>query len=206
MKLNKSAVALKKQDPILGEIINKNLKPLKDEGTVYDSLIGSIISQQISVSAATSIKNKFLKAFGNEKFFPSAKIILKAEDEYLRSLGLSPQKVGYIKNVARHFEQENLHEKDFDKMSNEEIIADLTKIKGVGEWTVEMILMFRLGRKDVFSVKDLGLLNAIYKLYKINPKKYNPKNLKKKVLKISQAWAPHRTLACRYLWDYKDKK
>jgi DNA-3-methyladenine glycosylase II len=77
---------------------------------------------------------------------------------------------------------------------------------GVGEWTVEMILMFRLGRKDVFSVKDLGLLNAIYKLYKINPKKYNPKNLKKKVLKISQAWAPHRTLACRYLWDYKDKK
>lgn len=205
MKLGKESKVLKKLDPILGQIIKYGLEPLEDRGTVYDSLISSIISQQISTSAARSIKKKFLDKFGNSIHFPTANILLETKDEDLRAVGLSMPKVSYIKNVAKHFQDENLHEKDFSQMTNEEIINDLTKIKGVGEWTVEMILMFCLKRKDVFSYKDLALVNAIFKLYKINPKRYKPKNLKAKILKITEKWSPHRTLACRYLWAWKDK-
>lgn len=204
MKLNKQAKFLKEIDPVLGLAIDKNLPGLKSRGSIYEGILRSIISQQISVAAANSVREKFLKKFKGQ--FPPPKILAKLKDKDFKDTGLSRQKISYFKNVGEHFLNENLNEEKFHKMSDQEMIADLTKIKGVGEWTVEMLLIFNLNRKDVFSVKDLSLLNAIYKLYKINPKKFKPKNLRNKILTISKKWSPHRSLACRYLWNFKDGK
>jgi DNA-3-methyladenine glycosylase II len=204
MKLSKAAEELKKKDLILARIITRDLEPILPRGSVYESLLRAIISQQISVSAANSIREKFLKAFGDK--FPEPKKLLKTTDEKLRFAGLSKQKISYMKNVAEHFISEKLDESKFHNMSDREVIDDLVKIKGVGEWTAEMILIFTLHRHDIFSYKDLGLVSPIYQLYKINPKKYKPKNLKAKVLKITEKWSPHRSLACRYLWLYWENR
>ena len=204
MKLYKPAEYLKKVDPVLGLAINKNLPKLESRGSVYEGLLRAIISQQISVAAANSVREKFLKKFDGK--FPRPEVLASLKDGDLNGCGLSRQKIGYVKNVGKHFADGNLNENKFHKMSDQEIIEDLTQIKGVGTWTVEMLLIFNLSRPDVFSIKDLGLLNAIYKLYNINPKKYKTKNLQKMILKISESWSPYRSLACRYLWNYKDDK
>ena len=203
IKLSKSTVELKKLDHILATIINENLPPLSERGGVYESLLRAIISQQISTSAANSIREKFLKLFRGK--FPAPKILLKTADEKLRSAGLSAPKVKYMKNVAQHFLTEKLDESKFEKMSDQEIIDDLIRIKGVGEWTAEMILIFTLKRPDVFSYKDLALVSPIFHLYKIKHEKLAPKKLKEKVLKITDKWSPHRSLASRYLWAYNDE-
>lgn len=200
MLLKKEAKYLKKKDKILGQIIRENLDPVTRRGSVYESLLSSIISQQISVAAAKSVQTKFLKLFKNK--FPKAESLLEISNEVLKSAGLSRQKISYMKSVAEHFIVEKLDEKKFTKMSDKEVVEDLVKIKGVGEWTAEMILIFSLGREDIFSYKDLALVNPVFKLYKINPKKYKPKKLKAKVLKITERWSPYRTLASRYLWKY----
>lgn len=203
MKLKKEVLKLKELDPVLGKVIDKNLDTLKDRGTVYENLLSAIISQQISTSAAVSIKAKFLKAFNGK--FPQPKTLLNAKEEKLRGAGLSGQKLSYMKNVAKHFLDEKLDENKFHKMLDREIIDDLVKIKGVGEWTAEMILIFTLKRPDVFSYKDLALVSAVHHLYKINPKKHTPKKLKEKVLKITDSWTPYRSLASRYLWEFNDE-
>lgn len=200
MKLKKEAKELIQKDKVLAKIITKELLTTDPRGSVYESLLRSIISQQISVSAANSIREKFLKLFKNE--FPEPNILLKTDDERLRSAGLSLPKVAYMKNVAKHFEVRNYHENKFQLMSDQEIIDDLVKIKGVGEWTAQMILMFTLNRSDVFAYKDLALVSPIIHLYKIKKDKYTPKKLREKILKITQKWSPHRTLASRYLWEF----
>jgi DNA-3-methyladenine glycosylase II len=193
---------LKRKDKILARIIINDLEPLVSRGSVYEGILRAIISQQISTSAATAVRKKVEACFYGK--LPEPKVLAGIEEAKLKTCGLSRQKISYFKNVANHFLNENLHQKDFAEMSDQEIIQDLTKIKGVGEWTVEMLLIFNLLRPDIFSVKDLGLQTAIYKLYKINPKKYKPNNLKRKILKISENWQPYRSTACRYLWGYKD--
>ena len=200
--MKKPSNYLKDIDPILGQIIDKDLEPLAPRGSVYEGLLRSIISQQISVAAANSVREKFLKNFGGK--FPPPKVLVNLKDEDLAGCGLSRQKISYVKNVGKHWVEESLDESKFQKMSDQEIIDDLTKIKGVGTWTVEMLLIFNLQRPDIFSVKDLGLVTPMYKLYKINPKRYKPKNLQKKLINIAEKWSPHRSLACRYLWNYKD--
>ena len=162
MKLSKQAQELKKKDPILATIINKELEPILPRGSVYDSLLRAIISQQISVAAANSVREKFVKVFGGK--FPQPKTLLKASDEKMKSAGLSRQKIEYMRNVAEHFLREKLDEDKFHKMSDREVIDDLVKIKGVGEWTAEMILIFTLHRHDIFSYKDLGLVKPIFQL------------------------------------------
>lgn len=203
-KLSKEAEFLKKTDLVLGHIINRDLEVLEKRGSIYEGLLRSIISQQISVAAANSVREKFLKKFAGK--FPEPKVLANLKDEDLAGCGLSRQKIGYVKNVGKHWVEESLDESKFQKMSDQEIIDDLTKIKGVGTWTVEMLLIFNLRRPDIFSVKDLGLVTPMYKLYKINSKKYKPKNLQKKLIKIAEKWSPHRSLACRYLWNFKDSK
>jgi DNA-3-methyladenine glycosylase II len=200
MKINKDAQILKKLDPILGQIINEDLEALKSRGNVYESLLRSIISQQISSSAANSIREKFLLLFSGK--FPEPKKLLKTSEDRLRSAGLSSSKIKYMKNVAEHFQKEKLGEKKFEHLTDQEIIDDLTKIKGVGEWTVQMILIFSLGRKDVFAYNDLALVSPLLHLYKIKKARHTPKKLREKILKITERWSPHRTLASRYLWHY----
>jgi DNA-3-methyladenine glycosylase II len=160
----------------------------------FQSLTEAIISQQLSDKAATTIVNRF-KALFSGTDFPSPKQVLRKSDADLRSVGVSGAKASYIKNLARAVEEKSVHFADVDKMSDEEVIEMLVKVKGIGRWTAEMFLIFSLGRTDVFSLGDLGLRNAIKKLYGLRQDP-SPKQLQK----ISSRWQPYRTCASLYLW------
>ena len=169
-------------------------------GDLYYDLLDSIVSQQLSVKVATVIFKRFLKLFDGE--YPHAKQLLQLDIETLRSVGLSYQKANYLKNVAAFFETEQLEGKDWHThLSDEEIIKYLSQIKGVGKWTVEMILMFTLQRPDVFPADDLGIQQGMMRLYGLP----NDKTLKKQMHEIAEAWRPYRTTACRLLWRWKDQ-
>ena len=169
---------------------------------VYLHLCSSIISQQLSTKVAKVIFGRFLDLFGKKE--PTAKEILEIPVEKFRSIGFSNAKASYVHNVCKFFVENNITDARLNKMSNEEVIELLTQIKGVGKWTVEMILMFTLGREDVFAVDDLGIQQSITKLYKLDAT--DKKLMKEKMLQISSKWSPYRTYACRYLWGWKDEK
>lgn len=174
---------------------------VKKTNDAYLALLNSIVSQQLSVKAAATIWNRFLDLF--PKKYPEAKLILKMKDETMRTAGLSYQKAGYIKNIASFSLTNPLDEKSLNKLDDEALLAHLTQIKGVGKWTVQMIMMFSLQRLDVFPEDDLGIQNAIKNLYGIESDK---KQLKQDMQQISQKWKPYRTIACMYLWKHKDNK
>ena len=163
-------------------------------------LIASIMSQQLSTKVAKVIYNRFIELYGGEE--PQPQQVLDTPFEILRGIGLSNAKVNYVQNVARFCIENSITDSKLKKLSNEEIIALLTQIKGVGQWTVEMLLMFSLGREDVFAVDDLGIQQAIVKAYKLNIE--NKKEIKEKMLQISSKWSPYRTYACLHLWHWKD--
>ncbi len=175
---------------------------LQSRKKIYLHLCSSIISQQLSTKVARVIFNRFLDLYKKKE--PTAKEILATPIEKFRSIGFSNAKASYVHNVCKFFVEHKLTDARISKMSNEEIIELLTQIKGVGKWTVEMILMFTLGREDVFAVDDLGIQQAITKLYKIDAS--DKKLMKEKMLQISSKWSPYRTYACRYLWSWKDAK
>ncbi len=175
---------------------------LQSRKKVYLHLCSSIISQQLSTKVAKVIFNRFLDLY--EKKEPTANEILATPVEKFRSIGFSNAKASYVHNVCNFFVENKLTDARLHKMSNEEVIDLLTQIKGVGKWTVEMILMFTLGREDVFAVDDLGIQQAITKLYKLDSS--DKKLMKEKMLQISSKWSPYRTYACRYLWGWKDAK
>ncbi len=173
---------------------------LQKKTDVYLHLCGSIMSQQLNTKVAAVIYARFLSLYKNNK--PTLKQIVETPIETLRSIGLSNAKANYIQHVCRFFIEEKITDAKLDKMSNEELIKYLSQIKGVGQWTVEMILMFTLGREDIFALDDLGIQNSIKKLYKLEA--LDKKALKEKMLQISAKWKPYRTYACRYLWGWKD--
>jgi len=173
---------------------------LAKKENVYLHLCYSIMSQQLSTKVAAVFHKRFLNLYGGKD--PSAKQIAATPFETLRGIGLSNAKANYVLNVSRFFIEEKITDDKLHGMSNEEIIKYLSQIKGVGQWTVEMILMFTLGREDVFAVDDLGIQQAICKLYKIDPE--NKKAMKERMLVVSKKWSPYRTYACRYLWGWKD--
>jgi DNA-3-methyladenine glycosylase II len=173
---------------------------LQSRKKVYLHLCASIISQQLSTKVAKVIYQRFLNLYGKKE--PSAQEILNISVEKFRSIGFSNAKASYVHNVCKFFVEHDLTDAKIRKMSNEEVIDLLTQIKGVGKWTVEMILMFTLGREDVFAVDDLGIQQSITKLYKLDSS--DKKLMKEKMLQISSKWSPYRTYACRYLWGWKD--
>ena len=173
---------------------------LEPRKKVYLQLCSSIISQQLSTKVAKVIYQRFLNLFKTKE--PSAKQILEIPVETFRSIGFSNAKASYVHNVCKFFVEHKLTDVGLHKMSNEEVIELLTQIKGVGRWTVEMILMFTLGREDIFAVDDLGIQQSIAKLYKLDSS--DKKLMKEKMLEISAKWSPYRTYACRYLWGWKD--
>ena len=193
---------LKASDPILARIItgDATFKAFRNPDMYY-SLLASITSQQLSVKAADTIFGRFLDLF--PKRYPEPKRLLALSIDQLRSVGVSRQKAGYMQNVATFAVQHDLGHGALKKMSDDEIIALLTQIKGVGRWTVEMLLMFPLKRPDVFPADDLGIQNAMKKLYGL--RQTGPK-LRKKMAAIAEAWRPHRTLACKHLWRWKSAK
>ena len=191
------------QDERLESIItNVELPTLQGDGDVYAALIRSIVSQQLSTKAAATIYNRFLNLFDNR--YPDKDVIIAFSEEQLRSVGLSRQKANYIKNVAHFFlEIEKDRETDWATMTDEAIITYLTQIKGVGKWTVEMMLMFTLQRLDVLPLDDLAIRNRMIKLYDVQA---TGKQIKVELTSIAESWRPYRSVACRYLWQWTDKK
>lgn len=182
------------KDPILNKLVKKYGAPnnFKDRTEfLYEELVESIIGQQLSGKAADTIFKRFLALFKASKF-PRPSELLKTDVEKLRSAGMSYGKAGYIKNIAEAFVKKELDVNKLKKMSDEEIIKELTKIKGIGKWTAEMTLMFTFQRPDVFSLGDAGLRRAIKNLYKIE----NDND----ILKLAEKWKPKRSFACWYLW------
>ena len=167
---------------------------------VYLRLCASILSQQLSTKVAKVLYKRFLELYGGEE--PTPQQILDTPVETFRSIGFSNAKARYVHNVCQFFIDNKLTDAQLYKMSNEELIDLLTQIKGIGRWTVEMILMFTLGREDVFAVDDLGIQQAITKLYKLDNS--DKRLMKEKMMKLSAKWSPYRTYACRYLWGWKD--
>lgn len=173
---------------------------LKKRKNICSYLCASIMSQQLSTKVATVIHNRFLALYGDKEPLPQQ--IIDTPFEKLRGIGLSNAKVNYVKNVAQFELDFGMDAKKLHKMDNEEVIAYLTQIKGVGRWTTEMLLMFALGREDVFAVDDLGIQNAMIRLYKLDNS--DKKKLREDLLRISQKWSPYRTYACLHLWQWKD--
>lgn len=180
----------------------QELYVLERRKDVYLHLCSSIMSQQLSTKVAAVIYSRFLTLYKNKK--PTPQQIIDTPVETLRSIGLSNAKAQYIQNVCRFFIEEKITDAKLIKMSNEELIKYLSAIKGVGQWTVEMILMFTLGREDVFALDDLGIQQSIAKLYGLDAT--DKKALKITMLQLSAKWSPYRTYACRYLWGWKDNR
>lgn len=191
---------LSKDPKLKTAIAAVKLPETSEDRDVYNSLLRSIISQQLSVKAAATIYGRFLDLFEDQKPLPS--LLLAKTTEELRSVGLSKQKSGYMQNIANFAINNKLQDVNWDDYNDEEVIKFLTEIKGVGVWTVQMILMFTLNRDDVFPSADLGIQQAIQKLYGIEGK---GKELIKQMNVIAEPWAPYRSLACRYLWKWKDQ-
>lgn len=192
---------LRAVDPILGKVMARiKLEEVRPRLNPFQSLVEEIISQQLSGRVADVITARFVALFKSVKF-PKPQDILSRSDDELRTAGLSYQKISYIKNISLAVKKGGLDFKKLRTHSDEEAIAVLTEIKGVGRWTAEMFLMFTLGREDIFSHGDLGLKNAIQRLYG-----FRKHPSKKTAERISKKWSPHRTLACRYLWASLDNR
>lgn len=184
--------------PLLTAIEVPELIP---SGRVYYDLLSSIVSQQLSVKVADVIFKRFISLFPDN--YPHPRYVVAIESDTLRSIGLSGQKAEYLQNVAKFAIDNDLQNIDWDSMRDEEIISFLTQIKGVGKWTVQMLLMFTLSRPDIFPVDDLGIQQAMQRLFTIE--ELNPRLLKIRMTELSEPWKPWRTIACQYLWRWKDR-
>ncbi len=182
---------LQSVDPILGELIAKQkLRPRKQRSDYFSSLCGSIVSQQVSVAAARAIYSR-LEAAANMK----PKNVLELSDEQIRTIGLSRQKTGYIRDLAVHFRDNPDVYNHLESQTDEQVIAELTDVKGIGVWTAQMFLISTLARPDVFAPDDIGLQRGMKQLYgweNVPPKK--------ELERTADAWRPYRTVASWHLW------
>ncbi|MEO8961661.1 MAG: DNA-3-methyladenine glycosylase 2 family protein [Ginsengibacter sp.] len=189
------------KDKILKKIIDRQAPViLEKRNKIYLRLCSSILSQQLSTTVARVLYERFLRLYNGKE--PTLKKILATSPEVLRSIGFSNAKASYVHNVCRFFVQHKITDAQLHNMDDDAIIEWMTQIKGVGKWTVEMILMFTLEREDIFAIDDLGLKQMVIKLYRL--KETDKKLLQKKIEFISLRWRPYRTYACMYLWNWKD--
>ena len=196
----KEALLHLSKDKKLKKILTRGLQRVVNESSdLYPSLLKAIAGQQLSVKAANTIWNRFLDLFDNR--YPDAKIVVETSIEVFRSVGFSYQKGGYLKNIAQFHIDHALDYGVLKNLNDVDLIEYLTQIKGVGKWTVQMLLMFNFGRKDIFPIDDLGIQNAIKKLYGFSE---TGKPLKLKMLALSKKWSPYCSIASFYLWEYKD--
>ena len=189
---------LMRRDPVLGAAI-KAIGPClmadrqrKDHLT---ALLGSIVSQQLSTKAAATIFGRFVALFPGESVLSPAAIVA-LEDQTLRGVGLSGQKVRYVRDLCGRIIDGRLQLDEIEELDDEAVIQRLTEVKGFGRWTAEMFLMFRLHRPDVLPVDDLGIVNAVQRLYKLRKR---PDAVK--LNKLGEAWRPYRSVASWYLWQ-----
>ena len=195
-----SVTHLKRIDPVLARVI-ESVGPcriqLRSEGTHFQALTRSIVFQQLSGKAASTILSRVNALYPNGA--PTPEAILATSDEQLRAAGLSRQKIGYLRDLSSKVLSGALPLDAVETMSDDELIAHLVQVKGIGRWTAQMFLMFRLGRLDVLPELDLGIQNAIKRAYRMR-KRPTPKQVKR----IGSKWAPHSTVACWYLWRSLD--
>ena len=190
-----------KKDKKMQVLINKFGRPDFNPGQDYfQSLLRSIVFQQLSGKAAQTIYERLVKLIPKTtNLCPNE--VLKLDKDEMRKAGLSFQKINYVRNLADYFENNSLQKKDVEEMTDEEISKELIQIKGIGQWTVDMFLMFTLNRADILPYKDLGIQKGIMKI--LNLKKLPSK---KEMENCSRKWRPYRTIACWYLWRMADDK
>jgi len=189
---------LMRRDPILGAAIKRIGACRMAERQRSDhlsALTGAIVSQQLSTKAAATIFGRFLALFPEQRI-PGAAAIDALDDVVLRSVGLSGQKVGYLRDLCARIADGRLRLDELDALPDEVVIERLTSVKGFGRWTAEMFLMFRLHRPDVLPVGDLGIVTAVTRMYGLRKQPDS-----KRLLKIGDAWRPYRSVACWYLWQ-----
>ena len=189
---------LMRRDPVLAKAIKQIGPCLLAERQRKDhltALVGAIVSQQLSTKAAATIFGR-LAALFPDTVIPGSEAIAALDDQTLRSVGLSGQKVSYLRDLCARIADGRLVLDDLDTLDDEEVIARLVAVKGFGRWTAEMFLMFRLHRPDVLPVGDLGIVNAVQRLYGLR-KRPDPKRL----MKLGEPWRPYRSVACWYLWQ-----
>jgi DNA-3-methyladenine glycosylase II len=181
-----------------GALVRRDLK-LERPGDAYGALLRSIVGQQLSTKAARTIYGRMLELFDGHA--PSPLELLAANPDDIRAAGLSRPKINYLRDLAQHIEDGELELERLDELPDEEVIEQLTAVKGIGDWSAHMFLMFHLGRPDVLPVGDQGIRNAIKTQYRLR-KLPDAKRMEK----IARPWRPYRTLACLYLWSSLDNK
>jgi DNA-3-methyladenine glycosylase II len=189
---------LMRRDPVLGAAI-KSIGPCgmadRQRKDHLSALVGAIVSQQLSTKAAATIFGRLVALFPDNRITDAAAIAART-DAQLRAAGLSGQKVSYLRDLSARLLDGRLNLDQLDRLPDEAVIERLIAVKGFGRWTAEMFLMFRLHRPDVLPVGDLGIVNAIQRLYRLR-KRPDPK----RILKMGEAWRPYRSVACWYLWQ-----
>jgi len=187
-----------RRDPILATVI-KRIGPCgmadRQRKDHLSALVGSIVSQQLSTKAAATIFGRFVALFP-DGHIPHAAAIAAQSDAGLRSVGLSGQKVGYLRDLSARILDGRLDLDELETLPDEDVIERLTAVRGFGRWTAEMFLMFRLHRPDVLPAGDLGIVNAIQRLYRLRKRPDA-----KRILKMGDAWRPYRSVASWYLWQ-----
>ncbi len=201
MNLESALLHLQQDTKLHGIIQKTDVPPFLPSGNVYFDLLESIVSQQLSIKAAATIFNRFCALFPEE--YPHPQLLVNINPELLRNAGVSNQKATYLKNVARFTMENDLAHFNWNNLSDAEAIQFLTQIKGVGHWTAEIVLIFTLGRPDILPVGDLGIQQAMVKLYNLPE---TGKNLHARMQEVAEPWRPYRSIACRYLWYWKDNK
>ena len=197
-EIAKATAIISRRDPVLRKIIKQvgpcQLKPRKE---FFYILCDSIISQQLSVKVANVILERFRVHCAKSGKHPVPEEVLAAKDDELRKLGLSYQKIAYLKDLAKHFHEKRIVPQTFHKLSDEEIIAELVVVKGIGRWTAEMFLIFSLCRLDIWPVDDLGIKKAVQKNYGMKEVPAAKELLK---FEEKQNWRPYRSIVSWYLW------
>lgn len=198
--MDKALEHLRANDPIIAELIARYPAPtFHKHGNYYQELVDSIISQQLSVKAARAIETRFKDLYGGN--FPSPEQILDTDIETLRGVGISRPKARYIQDLAMKILDGSVKFDHFDQQSNEEIITELTAVKGIGEWTAHMFLMFCMGRLNVLPIGDLGIRNGITALYG-----FTTTAMPQDIIDIANThqWKPYESVASWYVWQSLD--
>ncbi len=191
-----------RKDPLFRPLLKTEIVLPTKSRNITMSLVWSILSQQLSIKVAKVMHQRFLNLFDGR--LPQPEEILKKSQTEIKAIGISERKASYIHNVAQFIAHHKVTPSKLHKMSDEEIISFLSQIKGVGRWTVEMLLIFGLGREDVFALDDLGIQKGMIELFELQ--ELDRKKLKSKMEELSQRWSPYRSYVCLYMWKFSGFK
>ena len=182
-----------RQDPVMAELVERHDPYVEPNWSEFERLCISIINQQLSTASATAVRERFFELLDGRV---TPETVLAAEDDALRSAGLSRQKIGYVRNAARAFQEGDYTREGLADHSNDDVIDLLTEIKGIGDWTARMYLLFVLERPDVLPLGDLAVRRGIEQLYGNGDEELTRPEMRE----IAEAWRPYRSVATRFIW------